>query len=226
MPRFIRDFRLKEPPEQSFAAISQFLTMSGFVYQTLDGENIFKKGDGWVSAPTCIKVTYGPEAVRLEGWLKYAILPGVYGGDLGRSGFVGCAVKGNLKSCFDWCQNLLGGDAYALCPGFDGEPRSLPPITVIDANGRVKGAQNQLPGYVPQGGAAPVQAMPAPQQQYLPPAQQYIPPQQQYVAPGQQQYAPPAPMMHQPAAVVYCVHCGQQIAHGSGFCIYCGKPQQ
>lgn len=217
MARYIRDFRLKEPPEQSFAKISQFLSTSGFTYQNVDGENIFKKGDGWIAAPTCIKVTYGPEAVRLEGWLKYAVLPGVYAGDLGRSGFVGCAVKGNLNSCFDWCQHLLGGDEYALCLGFDGEPKMIPPISAIGANGQVMGAQNQLPGYVPQQAqqyGAPVQALPQQVPQYGAPVQAMPMPQQQYMPPAQ------------PAAVVYCVHCGQQIAYGSVFCTYCGKPQQ
>lgn len=130
MPRHIQDFRLQEPAEQSFADIYQYMLSCGFKYLTYDGESLFKKGNGWLTAPTFVKVTYGPDKVRLEAWIKYAILPGVYAGEMGRDGFVGSAVKGKMNKCFAWISNRLGGQMTALCPPRDMEPGKMPPIDV------------------------------------------------------------------------------------------------
>ena len=128
MARHIQDFRLQENPDQSFAAIHQYMLSSGYEYRNYEGEMVFKKGKGWFMAPTFVKVTYGPDRVRLEAWIKYAILPGVYAGELGREGFVGCAAKGPLKKAFDWIAWRLGNPATALCRGMDTEPSRMPPI--------------------------------------------------------------------------------------------------
>ena len=130
MPRYIRDFRLQAPPEQSFAAIHQYMTANGFEYTNFEGENVFKKGTGWVTAPQIIKVSYGPDRVRLEGWIKYAVLPGVYAGELGWDGFVGCAGKGPMKKAYAYIEQLLGGNFTALCPGRDTEPSQMPPLNI------------------------------------------------------------------------------------------------
>lgn len=130
MPRHIRDFRLQQPPQQSFAAIHQYLIANGFAYINFEGENVFKKGTGWLTAPQLIKVTYGPDRVRLEGWIKYAALPGVYVGELGKNGYVGCLGKGPMKRAFAYVEQLLGGDYAALCPARDTEPGQMPPLNI------------------------------------------------------------------------------------------------
>lgn len=130
MPRHIREFRLQAPPEQTFGIIHQYMIANGFTYTTFEGEQVFKKGDGWITAPNVVKVTYGPDRVRVEAWLRYAILPGVYGGELAFDGFVGCAVKGTIKKCFAYIEQVLGGEYAALCRGFDGDPKTLPPLDI------------------------------------------------------------------------------------------------
>ena len=128
MPRHIQDFRLQEPPEQSFAAIHQYMLSNGFEYLNYEGEMVFKKGKGWFMAPTFLKVSYGPDKVRLEGWIKYAVLPGVYAGEMGRDGFVGCLAKGPMTKSFDWVAWRLGAPMTALCRGVDPEPGKMPPL--------------------------------------------------------------------------------------------------
>ena len=51
MARYVRDFPLLEDPNSSFAAIYQYLTQDGFVYETYKGEQVFRKGSGWISCP-------------------------------------------------------------------------------------------------------------------------------------------------------------------------------
>jgi hypothetical protein len=95
--RFCQDYVLRGTPEDCFAAISQLLTARKFNYTTQDGEQVFQHGTGWVAAPTFVKITFGQGTVRVEIWMRYAILPSVYGAELGMDGFVGCAVKGVMK---------------------------------------------------------------------------------------------------------------------------------
>ena len=113
MARYVRDLPLLEDPNSSFAAIYQYLTQDGFVYETYKGEQVFRKGFGWVSCPTFIKVTYAPNMVRLEAWIKYAVLPGVYAGEMGMEGFVGALAKGTMRRCAAWVEQRLGGGAAA-----------------------------------------------------------------------------------------------------------------
>ena len=130
MSRHIQDFRLQEPPEQSFAAIHKHLTDNGYEYRNFEGEMVFKKGNGWLMAPTIVKLTYGPDRVRLEAWIKFAILPGVYAGEMGRHGYVGCLAKGPMKKAFDWVAWRLGATMTALCQGIDAEPSHMPPLHI------------------------------------------------------------------------------------------------
>ena len=114
MARYVKDLPLLEDPNSSFAAIYQYLTQDGFIYETYKGEQVFRKGSGWVSCPTFIKVTYAPNMVRLEAWIKYAILPGVYAGEMGMEGFIGSLAKGTMRRCAAWVEQRLGGGAQPV----------------------------------------------------------------------------------------------------------------
>ena len=114
MARYVRDLPLMEDPNSSFAAIYQYLTQEGFVYEAYKGEQVFRKGSGWVSCPTFIKVSYAPNMVRLEAWIKYAILPGVYAGEMGMEGFVGSLAKGTMRRCTAWVEQRLGGGVQPM----------------------------------------------------------------------------------------------------------------
>lgn len=50
-----------------------------------------------MAAPTFIKISFFTGIVRVEAWLKFALLPGVYVGEEGLEGALGFAVKGPLK---------------------------------------------------------------------------------------------------------------------------------
>lgn len=63
-----------------------------------ENENVFKKGNGWVSGPNFIKVTPTPAGIQVEGWLKFALLPGVFLGEVDLKSFVGAAAKSGIKN--------------------------------------------------------------------------------------------------------------------------------
>lgn len=155
MARYIKEFPIREEPAASYAAIGQYLTAQGFKYVNYKGENVFQKGNGWLCAPTFIKISYAPDRVRFETWLKYALLPGVFVGEIGMTGFVGAAVKGTMKKCAWWIEQRLTGNP-AVCgapqPGYipaAPQPGYIPaPSNQPVYNNRPYGTQPvQNPGY-------------------------------------------------------------------------------
>ena len=202
MGRTIRDFSFNGNTDALFNEVHTYLIGEGYEYLVFEGEQVFKKGHGLATGPTFIKVSSSGGIVRLEAWMKYAALPGVYAGEIDLNSFVGAAVKGPLKNRFAWIEQLItryGGSPVA--PGYFQQPQQ----------------QYQQP----QQQYAPAQQQP--QQQYAPaqqqPQQQYAPAQQQ----PQQQYAPvpPAPVMQN--APVFCMKCGERFQDGAAFCMKCGN---
>lgn len=80
-----------------FNEIKNYLEYEGFQYVEYKGESVFQKGEGWIVAPTFVKVGFNGNLIQLETWLKYPLLPGVFIGEIGLEGFVGAAVKGTMK---------------------------------------------------------------------------------------------------------------------------------
>ncbi len=130
MARYVKEYRQKDAPQVSFQLIHNCLTSLGFKYKTYKGENVFQKGDGWLMAPSFVKITYGTDTVRFEAWIAGAILPGVFMGEYGYTGFVGCAAKGTIKDAGQDVDRILGGAAYALTVGQDIKPgQPLTPVS-------------------------------------------------------------------------------------------------
>lgn len=98
MARYIRDFHTSVDIQTIHAQISQYLQSEGYEYIEYDGENVFKKGQGFWCGPTFFKFSYYNDVVRMETWMKYAFFPGVYVGELDLDGFVACLVKGPWKA--------------------------------------------------------------------------------------------------------------------------------
>lgn len=61
-----------------------------------------KKGVGLLTAPQFLKLSVNNDgSYVLEAWIKFAILPGVYVGEMGTKGFVGALPKQLLKERVD-----------------------------------------------------------------------------------------------------------------------------
>ena len=97
MPRFITDFPVNATDETIHYIVNDYLTREGFVYTNYNGEDVWKKGKGLMAAPQFIKVQYQNGQIHLEAWMKYALLPGVYCGEMGLTGFMGWGMKEILK---------------------------------------------------------------------------------------------------------------------------------
>lgn len=109
MGRYIRDFMIKTDPQPVLAAVFNYLQSEGYEYTELDGEKVYKKGKGLVTGPSIFKIYQYGAAIRLETWMKYAIAPGLYVGELDTTGFVGSALKGPWKNRIAHIEHLLSG---------------------------------------------------------------------------------------------------------------------
>lgn len=96
--RFVAEFQVYQPEPTIQFLIRDYFQKEGFVQTQYQGELVWKKGVGVLTAPQFMRVMYNRGWIRLEAWLKYAILPGVYCGEMGLDGFFGFAIKEQLKS--------------------------------------------------------------------------------------------------------------------------------
>lgn len=99
--RFMIDIPVNKPDEQVWNTARGFFAHEGFRFTQINGEPVWKKGNGIVSAPQYIKFFYQNGVAHIEAWLKFAILPGVYCGEMGLTGAWGFAIKQALKGKVD-----------------------------------------------------------------------------------------------------------------------------
>lgn len=97
MAKHVIEYTLNTDPQRVFDFVDQYLTSEGYRYREYQGENVFQKGRGWLCAPSFFKFTFIDNKMILETWMKYALLPGVYVGEIGLTGPVGAFVKGPWK---------------------------------------------------------------------------------------------------------------------------------
>ncbi len=124
MARYCNDFLLNESPDSVFHAVQQYLLSEGYEYTQYENEPVFKKGKGVWTGPTFFKLSFYEGGVRLEAWMKYALLPGVYVGELGATGFVGAAAKGPLKRRIAQIETILSQYVHAQNPQPQAQPNA------------------------------------------------------------------------------------------------------
>lgn len=138
MARYIKDFQVNADPQTVHYTMDQYLQQEGYEYISFDGENVFKKGDGFLTNPSFFKFSYTGNTVRMETWMKYAFLPGVYIGELGVDGFVGCAVKGTWKKRISYIENVL--NSFSIQNG--NEPLQFVPNNINQYNSAINSNGN------------------------------------------------------------------------------------
>lgn len=105
--RFVTDFAVPHQADLIQFVAEDFFAKEGFTLIDYKGEMVWKKGIGMLSAPQYIKLNYQDGQVHLEAWLKYALLPGVYCGEMGLDGFWGFAIKDMLRKKVNTLMALL-----------------------------------------------------------------------------------------------------------------------
>ena len=95
MPRYVNDVPTKMPVQHVMNQIQGYLQTEGFVQQP-DGS--WQKGMGFLTSPQFVFVAPGNNFVHVEAWIRFAILPGVYAGEMGIDGAFQFIPKRALKT--------------------------------------------------------------------------------------------------------------------------------
>ena len=98
MGRYTNIFNFYGDPRPLMDAIGMFLTSEGYTYKIKNNEGFFQKGNGILMGPTFIKIQPSQGQVMVQAWMKYALLPGVYFGEIDLASPIGFAVKEPLKN--------------------------------------------------------------------------------------------------------------------------------
>lgn len=107
MGRSSTDFILPGRAEDLRPVIESYLFSEGYKAKQLNGELVYQKGDGLMMGPSFFRYLANGNNARLEVWMKYAILPGVYAGEIDNNSFVGAAVKGPLKNRVNYIEMMI-----------------------------------------------------------------------------------------------------------------------
>ena len=128
MARYQTIMPLVDSQENSFEKIKSFLLGKKFKYETLDGQQVFRKGDGFWSAAKFIRVCYAGNYVRLEAWVD------AMNAEMDLEGYVACAAKKPLKKIVEQVERIMrqpGADYVPAedpgpIPEFSDEKQTLP----------------------------------------------------------------------------------------------------
>lgn len=107
MSRYYNEIQTPYNVQQVSDITSRYLVSEGYKLVDYNGEQVWKKGNGWMTAPSYIKISYINNKVQIEAWIKIALLPFVFVGEMGLNGFFGAIPKGVLKSRVETVIQLL-----------------------------------------------------------------------------------------------------------------------
>ena len=96
MGRYVNCIKVPVDPNTLTERITNYMTMEGFKLINYNGQMIWKKGSGWTTGPQYLGILYGSDYVQIDAFIKYALFPGVYIGEMGIDGFFGALPKGLL----------------------------------------------------------------------------------------------------------------------------------
>lgn len=95
MPRYVNDVPTSMPVQHVMTQVQGYLQSEGF-RPMADGS--WQKGMGILTGPQLVFVAPGNNFIHIEAWIKFAILPGVYAGEMGIDGAFAFIPKRALKN--------------------------------------------------------------------------------------------------------------------------------
>ena len=97
MARYVNDLKVPISVEGKLTEVENYLTSEGFKQAKYKGSPVWKKGLGLMLGPQYVHLTSKEGSIHLEAWIKLALFPGVYLGEMGIEGVFGMIPKKKLK---------------------------------------------------------------------------------------------------------------------------------
>lgn len=108
MSRYKNDLASNRTAAELEKIVKDFMVKEGFGSWAQE-PNTWKKGMGILTGPQFIKVEISGGKAHIEAWIKFALLPGVYVGEMGVTGFFGFALKNALRNKLVRLEKLITG---------------------------------------------------------------------------------------------------------------------
>ena len=105
MSRYTNDIAISGSVDEAMEKATEYLTAEGFKLK--EGSTAWKKGMGLMLGPQFLQVDRREDGLHLEAWIKFAILPGWYVGELGLNGAFAIIPKRKLKKRVEALEELL-----------------------------------------------------------------------------------------------------------------------
>lgn len=107
MSRYQKDIITKKRPADIKKIVGGFMAREGFDKVVYEGRETWKKGQGFMISPQFIIIDVENGVIHLEAWIRFALLPGLYFGELGTEGYLGAVPKRKLKARLEELERLL-----------------------------------------------------------------------------------------------------------------------
>ncbi len=107
MSRYINDIKTVRKADEVGRIAAAYLEGEGFEKIDHEGRRAWKKGKGFMISPQYILVEPSAGTVHVEAWIRFAMLPGVYLGEMGTAGAFGTIPKRKLRSRVEKLEKLL-----------------------------------------------------------------------------------------------------------------------
>lgn len=97
MSRYVNRIQTPADPNALTQPITDFMKGQGFSLYNYKGDVLWKKGMGLLLGPQYVLILYGPDYIEIQAFVKMALLPGVYVGEMGLDGMFGVIPKQQLR---------------------------------------------------------------------------------------------------------------------------------
>jgi len=107
MAKYINSIPFNGNVQVLIQSIANYMASEGFGTINYKGQTIWKKGFGVLQAPQYVAVYFEQNAIRVEAFIKFALFPGVYIGEMGTTGFFGFVPKSILAQRITAVENYI-----------------------------------------------------------------------------------------------------------------------
>lgn len=120
MARYSETFVIHGNQQLIEDSIHQYLEAEGYHIDLYKQQEVYRKGNGFVSGPSFVRIAYSEGYLILSAWIKFALLPGVFMGEMGITGFFGSLPKKKLKRRVDHIIEIIYAteEQYATLSNF------------------------------------------------------------------------------------------------------------
>lgn len=115
MSRYVKDYTINIEAEELLEELETYIISEGYTTTEYDGQLIYKKSSGAMNSPSYIKIRCEDTLLRIQAWIKFAMLPNVFIGEYDLQGVIGRDINGPLAERLQKIDNIIQNYIEAHC---------------------------------------------------------------------------------------------------------------